>query len=125
VAGVNTFVNEIIELAGGQNAVAPTIDQYPSVGTEEIISCGAEVVIQSSMGTEDIHKQQIAAERFWSRFANLPAVKDKRIYVIDADTVLRLGPRLPQGLQTTAQCLHPQLFTQPPKPARGTEQTDG
>ncbi|MCJ7729531.1 MAG: helical backbone metal receptor, partial [Sedimentisphaerales bacterium] len=124
VAGANTFVNEIVELAGGQNAIAPTINQYPSVGTEEIISCGAEVVIQSAMGTENIHKQQIAAEQFWSRFANLPAVKNKRIYVIDADTVLRLGPRLPQGLQTTAQCLHPELFTQPPKPRQGTEQTD-
>jgi iron complex transport system substrate-binding protein len=124
VAGVNTFVNEIIELAGGQNAIGPTIDRYPSIGTEEILSCGAEVVIQSAMGTEDIHKQQIAAEQFWSRFANLPAVKNKRIYVIDADTVLRLGPRLPQGLQTTAQCLHPELFTQPPKPRQGTEQTD-
>jgi iron complex transport system substrate-binding protein len=125
VAGVNTFVNEIVELAGGQNAVAPTIDQYPAVGTEEIISCGAEVIIQSAMGAENIHKQQIAAEQFWSRFTNLPAVKNKRIYVIDADTVLRLGPRLPQGLQTTAQCLHPELFTQPPKPRQGTEQTDG
>jgi iron complex transport system substrate-binding protein len=31
VAGVNTFVNEIIELAGGQNAIAPTGDQYPSI----------------------------------------------------------------------------------------------
>ncbi len=125
IAGVNTFVNEIVELAGGQNAIAPTIDQYPAVGTEEIIGCGAEVIIQSAMGTENIHKQQIAAEQFWSRFTNLPAVKDKRIYVIDADTVLRLGPRLPQGLQTTAQCLHPELFTQPPKPVQGTEQTDG
>lgn len=125
IAGVNTFVNEIIELAGGQNVIAPTIDQYPSVGTEEIISCGAEVIIQSAMGTENIHKQQIAAEQFWSRFANLPAVRNKRIYVIDADTVLRLGPRLPQGLQTVTQCLHPELFTQPQESNQEMERTDG
>jgi iron complex transport system substrate-binding protein len=112
VAGVNTFVNEIIELGGGQNAIGPTIDQYPSVGTEEILTCGAEVIIQSAMGTEDIAKQQVAAEKFWSRYANLPAVKDKRIYVIDPDTVLRLGPRLPEGAQAVARCLHPELFAQ-------------
>ncbi len=105
VAGVNTFVNEIIELAGGQNAIAPTGDQYPSISTEEIIGCGAEVIIQSAMGTQDMTKQQEAAEKFWSRFSNLPAVKNKRIYVINPDTVLRLGPRLGEGVQTVAQCL--------------------
>ncbi len=105
VAGVNTFVNEIIELAGGQNAIAPTGDQYPSISTEEIIGCGAEVIIQSAMGAEDMAKQQESAEKFWSRFSNLPAVKNKRIYVINPDTVLRLGPRVGEGAQTVAQCL--------------------
>jgi iron complex transport system substrate-binding protein len=113
VAGVNTFVNEILELSGGQNAIAPTPDQYPSIGTEVIMSCGAEVIIQSAMGRQDIQKQQQSAEKFWSRFANLPAVKDKRIYVIDSDTVLRLGPRLPQGAQAVAELLHLELFAQP------------
>lgn len=110
VAGVNSFINEIIGLAGGQNTIAPTVDQYPSIGTEEIISCGAEVIIQSAMGTEAIAGQQQAAEEFWSKFPNLPAVKNKRIYVIDADTVLRLGPRLVEGVKTITQLLHPELF---------------
>jgi iron complex transport system substrate-binding protein len=115
VAGIKTFVNEIIDIAGGQNVIAPTGDQYPSIGTEAILGCGAEVIIQSAMGTEDITKQQEAAEKFWSRFANLPAVKDKRIYVISPDTVLRLGPRLPEGAQVVARCLHPELFAQTQK----------
>lgn len=105
VAGMNTFVNEIIELAGGQNTIAPTGDQYPSISTEEIIGCGAEVIIQSAMGKQDIQKQQADAEKFWSRFVNLPAVKDKRIYVINPDTVLRMGPRVGEGAQAVAQCL--------------------
>jgi iron complex transport system substrate-binding protein len=105
VAGVKTFVNEIIELAGGQNAIAPTGDQYPSISTEEIIGCNAEVIIQSAMGTDDIAKQQESAEKFWSRFENLPAVKNKRIFVINPDTVLRLGPRIAEGAQTVAECL--------------------
>jgi iron complex transport system substrate-binding protein len=105
VAGMNTFVNEIIELAGGQNAIAPTGDQYPSISTEEIIGCNAEVIIQSAMGTKDMAKQQESAEKFWSRFSNLPAVKNKRIYVINPDTVLRLGPRVGEGAQAVAQCL--------------------
>jgi iron complex transport system substrate-binding protein len=112
VVGVKTFVNEIIEIAGGQNVIAPTGDQYPSIGTETILTCGAEVIIQSAMGTEDIAKQQETAEKFWNRFANLPAVKDKKVYVMEADTVLRLGPRLPDGAMAVAKLLHPELFAQ-------------
>jgi iron complex transport system substrate-binding protein len=112
VVGVKTFVNEIIEIAGGQNSIAPTGDQYPSIGTEAILTSGAEVIIQSAMGKEDITKQQEAAEKFWSRYANLPAVKAKKVYVIESDTVLRLGPRLPGGAMMVAKLLHPQIFAQ-------------
>ena len=124
VVGVKTFVNEIIDLAGGQNVIAPTGDQYPSVGTETILTSGAEVIIQSAMGTEDIAKQQETADKFWSRFANLPAVKDKKVYVLEADTVLRLGPRLPDGAMAVAKLLHPELFTQPKDPNRETKRTN-
>jgi iron complex transport system substrate-binding protein len=113
IAGIKTFINEIIEIAGGQNVIAPTGDQYPSVGTETILTSGAEVIIQTAMRGEDILKEQESAWNFWSKFANLPAVKEKRVYVVEADTVLRLGPRLPDGALMVAKLLHPELFTQP------------
>lgn len=107
VAGRNTFVNKLIELAGGENAVGQTIQQYPPIGTEEVLACGAEIIIQSAMGTAGASEQQKTAEKFWSKFAALPAVKNNRIYVIRPDTVLRLGPRLCQGIELIANCLHP------------------
>jgi iron complex transport system substrate-binding protein len=110
VAGRNTFINELIELTGGENAIGPTIQQYPPISNEEILVCGAEIIIQSAMGTGDILRQQQAAEAFWSKFAALPAVKNNRINVIEPDTTLRLGPRLPQGTETIARCLHPDSF---------------
>lgn len=112
VASRNTFINEFIELAGGENAIGPTIAQYPLIGTEELLACGAEVIIQSAMKKNNIKEQQQAAEAFWSKYPNLPAVRNNRIYVIEPDTTLRLGPRLPQGAETIARCLHPDIFTQ-------------
>lgn len=108
VAAENTFVNELIELAGGENAIGPTIQQYPPLGTEELLVCGAEVIIQSAMGTANMPRQQKTVEKFWSRWANLAAVKNNRIYVVQPDTVLRLGPRLCQGVELIANCLHPE-----------------
>ena len=112
VAGRKTFINELIELAGGENAIGPTIAQYPQIGTEQLLACGAEVIIQSAMEAGDISVQQQAAEMFWSRWASLPAVRNNRIYVVESDMVLRLGPRLPQGIQMIAGYLHPDTLTQ-------------
>ena len=112
IAGRSTFVNEMIELAGGENAIGPTIGQYPQIGTEELLACGAEVIIQSAMGADNIDRQQQAAEVFWSKFAALPAVKNNRIYVVNPDTALRLGPRLPEGIEIIARCLHPDTAMQ-------------
>lgn len=50
IVGRNTFINEMIDLVGGENAIGPTIGQYPQISTEEILVCGAEVIIQSAMG---------------------------------------------------------------------------
>ena len=111
VAGRNAFINELIELAGGENAIGPTISQYPQIGTEELLVCGAQAIIQSAMGKSNISEQQQAAERSWSRWSSLPAVKNNRIYVVEPDTTLRLGPRLPQGIEIVARCLHPDVFT--------------
>jgi iron complex transport system substrate-binding protein len=112
VVGRNTFINELIELAGGENAIGNTLQQYPPIGTEEILTCGAETIIQSAMGKSNIIEQQKAAEKFWSRWKHLPAVKNNRIYVVKPDTVTRLGPRLCQGVELIAQCLHPDIFAQ-------------
>ena len=63
------------------------------------------------MTGHDIAAQQKSAMEFWNRFELLPAVRDKRVYVLDDDTVSRLGPRLYQAVETIAGYLRPELFT--------------
>ena len=110
VAGRDTFVNEMIELAGGENAIGPTVHKYPPIGSEQVIACNADVIIESAMGREDIESQRDRALQYWSKFKHLPAVASRRVYVIDGDTVSRLGPRLYEGTETIARCLRPHLF---------------
>ena len=110
IAPRDTFINEMIELAGGENAVGPTLRNYPPIGAEQVIAAGPEVIIEPVMvqGAPDGQRRQAFA--YWQRFANVPAVVNKRIYVIDGDVVSRLGPRLPVGVETIAKCLRPELF---------------
>jgi len=110
VAGRDTFVNEMIELAGGENAIGPTVHKYPPIGAEQVIAGRPEVIIEPDMGQRDLAAQQDGAMRYWNRFKNVPAVANKRIYVVHGDTVSRLGPRLYEGTETIARCLRPHLF---------------
>jgi len=110
VAGRDTFINEMIELAGGENAIGHTVHKYPPIGSEQVIACDAEVIIESAMGSDDIKSQRDRALQYWSKYQYLPAVANNRVYVIDGDTVSRLGPRLYEGTEAIARCLRPELF---------------
>jgi len=105
VAGRDTFVNELIELAGGVNAIGPTVQKYPPVGAEQVVGRQVDVIIEPAMGAGDLDGQQRTAEAFWGRYGAVPAVQNKRVYVICGDSVSRLGPRLCEGVSLVARCL--------------------
>ena len=51
----------------------------------------------------------LAANEAW---ASLPAVKNQRVYVVDASAYIsRSGPRLVTGLEIMAEMIHPDLFS--------------
>lgn len=110
VAGRSTFIHEMIELAGGENAVGPTLHIYPAIGAEQVIAAAPEVIIEPAMMPGALDQQRRQALAYWSRFENVPAVAAGRIYVIEGDIVSRLSPRLPIGIGTIARCLRPGLF---------------
>jgi len=110
VAGRDTFISEMVELAGGRNAIGPTLHKYPPVGVEQVIAARPEVIIEPAMLPGTMDEQRRQALDYWGRFANVPAVTAGRIYVIDGDMVSRLSPRLPAGIRMIAGCLRPDLF---------------
>ncbi len=105
VAGTKTYINELIEIAGGVNAVGQTIQVYPPVSTENVIRAMPDVIIEPSMDPDQFEKQKATAEDFFRRFSVVPAVKNSRVYVIDGDLVSRLAPRLDEGMELVYQCV--------------------
>jgi len=112
VAGTESFLNTLIELAGGVNVIGTTLAKYPQISSEQIITAQPDVILQSAMGTEKLEAQLQNACSFWRRWPNLPAVANNRIYIIDPDLTLRLSPRLPEAIIKIANCLHPKINLQ-------------
>jgi len=105
LAGRKTFINELIEMAGGVNAIGPTLTQYPPVNSEAVIGCMPDVIIEPVMDPDQFEQQRSTASEFYQRYAIVPAMQNGRIHIIDGDVVSRLGPRLDKAVELIAACL--------------------
>jgi iron complex transport system substrate-binding protein len=103
--GESTFINEIIKLSGGINAIAG-VSGYPRLGWEDILRINPEVVIIASMAGGR-NKEQLLQS--WRRWPQLRAVQNERIHVVDADIFERPTHRLVEGLEILAGIIHPEL----------------
>jgi iron complex transport system substrate-binding protein len=90
-AGEETFINEIISIAGGENIAADT-SGYFIMNIEELIAKNPEVIIcDRGMGSISTAYEEITSDK---RLQVVNAVKNDRIYVIEGDLMDRAGPRM-------------------------------
>jgi len=106
-AGDNTFIHELIELAGGINTASGE-DPYPRYSWEDILVLQPEIVLISSMAGGLDPENLI---RSWEKWNQLSAVNNDQVFVVEADLFDRPSPRLVDGLEAIAAIIHPELFT--------------
>ena len=99
--GGKTFLNEMIEYAGGVNIAAGEPREYFTCSEEWILRQNPEVIIAPGMGSGK--SGEIAARRGWSEVA---AVKQHRIHTgLDQNAIFRLGPRTIDGIAILRECI--------------------
>jgi len=102
-AGTDTFINDMIGIAGGENIGAQAGTGFPNFSTEVLVKDDPQVYIADSGSMSkpgDINQR--------AGFSALTAVKDGHVYVIDDNLIARPGPRLAQGLLALAKDIHPE-----------------
>jgi len=102
-AGPDSFIHNLIELAGGQNLAADTGSRFPQLSMEILFERDPDVYIAT-----DFHVQSDIMAR--PRYENLTAVRTERVHTIDDDLVTLPGPRIVLGLEEMARIIHPELF---------------
>jgi iron complex transport system substrate-binding protein len=101
--GSETFIHELITMAGGTNVTAGAIP-YPRFSREEIFALAPEILIITSM---DRNKSFLEAKIEWQQWPEIPAIRDQRIHLVDSDLFDRASPRLVDGLELLVGLLHP------------------
>ena len=107
------WVPEMVELAGGINCFGDKETGSFPLEWESIIDSQPEVIVLMPCGF-DVKRglQDLPLLSNKDGWAGLPAVKNHRVYVIDAGAYTsRSGPRLVDGLEILAEMIHPDLFS--------------
>ncbi|HVF38983.1 MAG TPA: helical backbone metal receptor [Gemmatimonadaceae bacterium] len=94
-----SYMNELIEIAGGSNIYGHLPDPSPSVSIEDVIKRNPDYIITGPEGAAKIKKDP--------RWSAMPAVKAGRIVIADTSLVGRPSVQLGQAAMALASLLHP------------------
>ncbi len=104
--GAGSYVHALIDAAGGESITA-AIDTPAPVLTDEYVLVQQPDVIVGAFGAGYDPQRLLELHPTWDV---VPAVRNGRVYSIDADLVNRPGPRVVEGARQIARLLHPSLF---------------
>jgi iron complex transport system substrate-binding protein len=108
--GKGTFVDNAIQMAGGQNIFENATDAYPTVSAESIIEENPQIIVfPTQMGVESFwgNYTMVAARPGWS---TISAVVNNKMYTISGDIIDEPGPRQIDCLEMLAKIIHPEIF---------------
>ena len=97
-AGRDTFADEMMTLAGARNALASAFSGFKAVSLETALGGAPEVILLAGPKAD-----AVLGHPRWQR---TPAVRNRRVYELNPDWVLRESPRSVDGLEQIAHCLH-------------------
>jgi iron complex transport system substrate-binding protein len=111
--GSGTYIDELIEIAGGRNVFEDAPGLWPQVSMEEVVRRQPDIVLISQTGDSPIDVERLSKAVGWRE---LRAVSEGRVVHVDADLYNRPGPRVAEAARRLATLLHPDAF--PDKAAR-------
>jgi iron complex transport system substrate-binding protein len=104
-----TFLDEMVEIAGGENAFAHLDMTYPQVSPESIVARRPEVIIELMPGADPSAEMLEQLRSEWGALSSVPAVANDRIYFITDDHALIPSPRFTHIVDKLARLLHPEV----------------
>lgn len=99
--GKSSFLTDLINRAGGVSVTADVAEAYPKFSKETALALQPEAIILSD-SPDNLEPNEV--------FKNSPAVKNGRVYRINADLLSRPSPRIVEALEQIAKSLHPENF---------------
>lgn len=113
VVGGASWINDLIELAGGMNVFADVDQPYPMASPEQVVASDPEVIIVAHYEGFKTLDDFVAWASKKPGWANITAIAEGRVYLLRGaynDVLVRPGLRVALALELLAVLIHPELF---------------
>ena len=110
-AGRASHLDELLEIAGGENVFRDSITAYAKIPLEELLARNPEVIVDMGEMSETVgvtEEQKRAVVALWGRYPSLAAVRQHRVYAVASDIFVVPGPRVVDAARALARMLHPE-----------------
>jgi len=107
--GPGSYINELIDIAGGTNVMAIAGQpEYPRISMETVLRLNPDVIVDTvDMGDTDAERRarQPVNERLWSGYGMLTAVRTRQVHAATTDALVVPGPRVVEAAEWVAALL--------------------
>ena len=109
-AGAGSYLDDLVELAGGDNIVSRISTlSYPRVSLESILGLDPEVIVDTiDMSAIDLERERrnMDGQKLWMRYRTLSAVRAGRVHAAESDAFVTPGPRVVDVAEWMADLIH-------------------
>ena len=101
------FLHDMLVAAGGEDVLNDIDKESAQVSTEMILSRKPDVILELNAATRLNDADLKAVLDPWMTLSSVPAVRNKRVIVLNGPGLTVPGPRVIDGIEKMAKALHP------------------
>lgn len=105
--GKGTFMDDMLTLINAKNA-AGDYEGWVKFTEEDALLLNPDVIVVTYGFYVENPTEMVYNRPAWK---DVPAVKDKQVFEVDADKTNRSGPRLVEGVEELASVIYPEIFS--------------
>jgi iron complex transport system substrate-binding protein len=105
-AGPETFIAQLIGVAGGRSTFDDVPQLWPTVAMEEIVRRRPDLVV---LPVGEFRSNAVSVLRARAGWRDVPAVRAGRVVTVPANLLSRPGPNLGAAARALRAALHPEL----------------
>ena len=93
--GVDTYAHDMLARCGGVSVFANRAERYPTVTLDELAAAAPEVILLP----DEPYRFRRAHVADFEAYPEMPAVRDRRIHLLDGKLLTWYGPRIAEALR--------------------------
>jgi iron complex transport system substrate-binding protein len=104
-----SFIDELIEIAGGDSIAPPARTGFGQINKEAVATLDPEIIIDMAMGAKSANLAEDPKE-VWAELSQVRAVREGRVHVLRDASVIHPSQFVADAARKFAELIHPEAF---------------